>query len=259
MSWDDLRGRGVIAGVNRYDTARFGIRTARVVVRQDEGDVIGAAAEIASHLSRIDPEVAIIRWPAALVELGQVVAGAGWRIHPADTLVYWSVPVRRGRAPEGDLTSPADQPGLAVRLPGLVRDVFANYPNHYLASTQFDPRAVLDGYVEWATRTAEESPARCFLLVRGGEVVSFATTVLLTDGSLEVELAGTAAHQRNSGHYRALMHGLLGEAAAIGAPRLLISTQAGNTAVQSAWASLGLRPLSAFTTVHAWPIDARDG
>ncbi len=256
MSWDDLRGVGVAAAASPYDTARFGIRTARVVVRDGERDVTGAATEIASHLSRLDPEVAIVRWPAPMVGLGQALAANGWRVHPADTLLYWSTPVREGLARAGELTSVADEPGLAIKLPGLVRDVFANYPNHYLASSQFKARDVLDGYVEWATRAAEESPALCFLLVSGGDVVSFAATRLLMDGSLEVELAGTVAHQRNSGHYRALMYGLLGEAAAVGAPHLLISTQAGNTAVQSAWASQGLRPLSAFTTVHLWPTPA---
>ncbi len=190
--------------------------------------------------------------------VGQRLSEMGWVLYPADTLVYWSAPTIGAIGSPLGFVSLANEPALTTQWPELVRDVFENYPNHYSASSQFDADDVLAGYVEWGSRAAAESPARCFALVQGGEVMSLATTLVLADGSLEVELAGTVTRQRKSGHYRALLQGLLSEASKLGAERLVISTQAANSAVQSAWASFGFRPISAFTTIHAWPRGAYD-
>ena len=83
-----------------------------------------------------------------------------------------------------------------------------------------------------------------------GSLAGLATATV--DGPVvEVELAGGTAALAGSGAYAALLAAVAGQARARGADRLVISTQAGNIRVQRRWVALGLRPVSAFTTVHS--------
>ena len=253
MSWDDLRGLGVDAAPSVHDSRRFGLDVLRIVVRDEERDGSAAAARIVELIHQHRPDVAVVRWPARLLSVAGLLAEARLGVTPADTLLYWaggadsSVPADR-------LATLASEPRLVALLPDAVRETFRGYGNHYAASPVFPAEEVLAGYVEWATRTAAENPANCLVVVRDGEIAAFATTSTLRDGvSIEVDLAGTVPRHRGEGCYSRLFRGLLAQVASpadVAPARLLISTQAWNTAVQSLWVGAGLRPMAAYTTAH---------
>jgi GNAT superfamily N-acetyltransferase len=252
MSWDDLDRPGVSGRPSELDTARFGRRVARITVGPDQTDPGRAADEVASMFRAMGPDVAVVRWPAGLVALGAHLVHRGLRVVPADVLVYWEARLPAGPLPEGIAVDVlGDVPGFAATLPRLARDVFEGYDSHYSAALDLDQEAVLEGYVDWATRTSRVRPEDTFVAHEAGEALAFATTARLEDGTtVEVELAGTTPASRGRGVYSRLMSAVMATAAARGAERLVISTQASNTAVQRSWARLGLLPAAAFTTVH---------
>lgn len=252
MSWDDLRGHGVDATPGVHDSRRFGLDVLRVVVRDEERDGSAAAARIVELMDHHRPDVAVVRWPARLSSVAGSLAGVRLAVTYADTLQYWAGSAGRSE-PANRVTTLASEPGLVGQLPDAVRETFRDYDNHYRASVVFPAPDVLDGYVEWAARTAADDPAHCLVVVRQGQIAAFATTSILSDGSVEVDLAGTVPRFRGEGCYARLLRGVREQAAAsagVAPARLLISTQAWNTAVQALWADAGLRPIAAFTTAH---------
>lgn len=255
MSWDDLARPGVTGWLSEPDTLRFSRAIARITVGNDLSDVNVIADEIANLMTALRPEIAVTRWPAGLTALGALLVDRRLRVVPAETLIYWEsrLPVE-ALATGIAVDSLSAHPSYVATLPRLVSDVFAGYDSHYSASPELDPGAVLDGYVEWAVRTASANPHDTFVAHDGGRPLAFATTVKLTDGTtVEVELAGTHPREQRRGVYRSLLNGVMVAAGAQGAGRLIISTQAANTAVQRSWVRLGLRPFAAYTTVHLRP------
>lgn len=255
MSWDDLRGHGVDATSAVHDSRRFGLDVLRVVVRDEEHDGSAVAARIVDLMDHHRPDVAVVRWPARLSSVAGSLSDARLGVTPADTLLYWAGSAATPGPVEGVATL-GSAPGLVELLPDAVRETFRDYDNHYRASAVFPAQDVLDGYVEWAARTAAEDPTRCLVVVRHGQIAAFATTSVLNDGSVEVDLAGTVPRFRGEGCYSTLLRGVREQAAASagGAPvRVLISTQAWNITVQALWADAGLRPVAAVTTAHVTP------
>ncbi|QIM21427.1 GNAT family N-acetyltransferase [Phycicoccus sp. HDW14] len=251
MSWDDLEGTGIRTSASELDTRRFGFPVARLTVGRDTTDA-QAAQHVVDDLERLAPAVTVARWPADRVGLAGELVRRGLQVLPADTLVYWAGEV--ADVPSGGEPGPvslADAPALAPAVEELVAATFADYPTHYLASPDFPPDLVLAGYVEWAGRTAREHPEDVLLQLVDGVPAAVATTARVDGGrGVEVLLAGTHPDHRGRGVYRALLAGVLARAGADGAQRVVISTQASNTAVQRVWCTLGLRPVSAWTTVH---------
>lgn len=252
MSWDDLAGSGVSTSASEVDTRRFGFPVARVLVGRDTTDA-DAATRIIEDLGRLEPEVAVARWPADRVRLAGELVRRGLRVLPADTLVYWAGPA--GAPADGPAAAEAvtlsASPHLVPVVESLVAATFADYPTHYLASSDFRPELVLAGYVDWAARSARERPEDVLLRLVEGVPVAVATTARVDAGrATEVLLAGTHPDHRGRGVYGELLAGVLAGARAAGREQVVISTQASNTAVQRVWCRLGLRPVSAWTTVH---------
>ncbi len=254
MSWDDLAGDGVSVSVSPHDTARFGRVVLRVVVGSRVRDADAALGPVLEAVSRPDVDLAVVRWPASFTALGARLAAAGPSVVPADTLTYWAGGTTAAVGGPLEIERLSDAPADPDALEALVRSTFTRYVSHYAASPDLDPDAVTEGYVEWAMRTAADAPRSTWVAREGDELLAFATTRPLTDPrDVEVELAGTSPTHRGRGIYTSLLTALLARLPEQGHDRLLISTQAGNVAVQRLWAKAGLLPVGAFTTVHVRP------
>ena len=254
MSWDDLQGRGVDVASSARDSLRFGLHVARGVIRSEESNLSASLERLHESLASIRPDIAVLRWPAQHTGLGEALQRRGWSLLPADTLVYWSLDLRSDGNDAAKQVIAADEPGgVSLKAVGdAVRNIFMSYPTHYTASEDFEPQRVLDGYVDWAVRTARENPGDCYALLHGEGLAALATTTTVDGGRcMEVLLAGTAPARRGKGVYGILLDGLAARAAAAGRGALLISTQASNVSVQRAWARRGFLPIASFTTVHA--------
>lgn len=252
MSWWDLAGSGVTSAPSRVDSRRFGLEVLRTLVGDGETDDREVARTILADIARHEPDITIARWPARLTRVASQLTLSGVRVVPADLLVYWRTAVRQDVMEIDPAVSLlADVPDLADQFPAAVRATFAGYRHHYSASTVFPDSATLDGYVEWASTVAVGTPERCVVATDGSRLMAFATVRLAPEGDVaEVELAGTVPGNEGKGWYSRLLRGALHTIADSGATELVISTQGWNVAVQSAWASIGLRPMAAFITAH---------
>ncbi|MET7461363.1 GNAT family N-acetyltransferase [Nonomuraea sp. NPDC005501] len=250
MAWHDvIEARAVRALPSPLESARFGRSVERLTVGAGSEDALDALREA---VLASDADVIVLRYPAERVgwfaELTGLGSGATGRTALfADCLVYWSLRAGQGRPP-------APSPGLHTAQLGdpdavgmLVADIFAAYGNHYLADPLFDAAAALEGYQEWAVRSAAEG--NCVALDDGSHVLGLTT---LEDGGprTEILLAGVVSAAQGRGLYAHLLKAVEDHAVARGADEVVISTQSHNTRVQRAWARYGFAPVQAHITVH---------
>lgn len=251
MSWDDVViARGVSRRESPYETSRFGRSFSRLTVPlgSQTDDVFD---DVREALARDAADVVVLRYPASRVDWFARLLGPERDLIAADSLVYWRLQIGSGRRPAAaaDLSASAASGVTPEFLDSLVRDMFVGYGNHYLANPLLDPAAALDGYVEWARRSADQDTSVVLTQATEG-AVGLAT--MSTSGSVsEIELAGIAAQAQQRGYYGHLLAGCEDVAGAAGADRLVISTQVHNTDVQRAWARYGFEPVGTVLTVHA--------
>ena len=254
MTWLDLHGRGVTVAPSPLETDRFGLSVARVVVGLDAEWDHFVITSLAAACAR-DEEVLVVRWASGLVQCGAALAASGRDVLPADTLLYGVgatdllVVAARGLAGELEVRRGAPAP---ADLDRVVARVFGGYVNHYTANPLLDRDLALAGYVDWVRRTADTDPDDLGLLVHGTENVGVGTWFVDPAGDfVEILLAGLVPEARGHGWYAALLGEVGRVASGLGVPRVVISTQAANLAVQRAWVTAGFRPFAAVTTAHA--------
>src|SRR5690606_32737376 len=104
-----------------------------------------------------DFDVVIVRRPSSWADRwSDLTCHRGFTAIHADSLVYWEW----NDAGDGLAMTAAVGAAAAtdpVQLGELVREVFDGYSNHYAANPILDRRAALEGYVEWADRTASSN------------------------------------------------------------------------------------------------------
>jgi len=255
VSWEELLAPGVTARPSPLETQRFGCTVARVTIGPGEVD----GADLVAALDARDEQVLIVRYDAARLPLGGVLAGCARAVVPAGALTYWQaalpLPVA-DRAPDAALTvTPADRlhpesrEATTAVIREVVRDSFRGYGNHYTANPLLDDDAALDGYEEWALRTLADDPAEVLVLSHGDTPVGVATLETAAD-HVEILLAGLTTASQGQGWYGTLLAACAEVALQRGLARLVISTQVHNIRVQRAWARAGLRPFAAIETVH---------
>lgn len=266
MSWDQFVGRGVEYSASPAESKRFGVTFGRVTVLTD--DAASSMARLGEVLRTAPEDVLVVRYPAAELGLGAVVATSGRDVIPAGALTYWGAlaadvvarpvdpadPVEvvnasewTGKAGSGD---GADTPVGDV-VDAMVAESFAGYGNHYVANPLLDRGAALAGYQEWARLTVSAHPEDALLLRRGAQVIGIATCHASPENDhLEILLAGLSPSAQNRGLYGHLLAGCATHAGHRGLARLIISTQVHNVRVQRAWARAGLLPFGAVETVH---------
>jgi ribosomal protein S18 acetylase RimI-like enzyme len=265
-----------------FDSARFGRPVERLTVPAGSGPsfepvreaVLGSAAD-----------VIVLRYPAGHVGWFAELTSLGRTAVLADSLAYWRLRAGRGRAPRPrpDLLAGGPLPPAAV--PGPVSDIFAAYRSHYVANPLFDAAAALEGYREWAVRSAasggcvalrerDADGARAAMRPApsgdgngdesrdgdeggngdGGEDDGSGVLALATlsedDGATEILLAGVVSRARGQGLYAHLLAAVEERTLARGGREVVISTQGHNTGVQRAWARYGFEPVHTFLTVH---------
>ncbi|MEU4832515.1 GNAT family N-acetyltransferase [Streptosporangium sp. NPDC023615] len=160
MSWWEMTGDGTPRAVGSpFDSARFGRPVERLTVPAGAGPSFGPVREAVLGSAA---DVIVLRYPAGHVGWFAELTSLGRTAVFADSLAYWRLRAGRGRAPEprADLRAACPLPAAAV--PGPVSDIFAAYRSHYVANPLFDASAALEGYREWAVRSA--ASGRCVAL-----------------------------------------------------------------------------------------------
>ncbi|WP_067175700.1 GNAT family N-acetyltransferase [Microtetraspora niveoalba] len=245
MGWHEvMEAEAVRAAASPLDSARFGRSVERLTVSAE------SAAELSDVRAAIlasDADIIVLRYPAEYVGWFAGLTTLGRTAIPADSLAYWRLRVGKGRAPD---PAPGMWPGgtpAAAEVRRLVRDIFAAYGNHYLANPLFEAGAALDGYEEWALRSAAQGA--CVTVSDQAGVLALAT--LEEDAArTEILLAGVVPQARGRSIYAHLLRVVEDRAASRGAAEVVISTQGHNTRVQRAWARYGFEPVQTVLTVH---------
>jgi GNAT superfamily N-acetyltransferase len=255
VALEDLAGAaGFTLADSGSETARFGRGVARLVV-SDPTRLDG----LAGALDGCPADVVVARWPSDALTVPARLCRPGRDVVAARAIVYWGLAVGSGRraGADPDLRTDAVTAGdagagaLAPLVDELVADSFAGYGNHYVADPLLDRAAAAAGYQEWARRSLTERGHAVVVLRAGDAPVGLATCARSADGDhLEILLAGIASRAQGRGLYAHLLAGVEDLASALGAGRLVISTQTHNTKVQRAWARYGLEPFAAYETAH---------
>jgi GNAT superfamily N-acetyltransferase len=231
------------------ESARFGCSIERLTVPYESGP---SFAPVREAVLASAADVLFLRYPAGRMDWFAKLAGLGRIALLADSLVYWRLPVGRGRGvePSADFrVSPLSDPAM---VESLVREIFAGYESHYLANPLFDARVLPAGYAQWARGSAAEGG--CLALYGEGleeeqRVIGLATVE--DDGPrTEILLAGVVPEAQGQGLYAHVLRGVEDRARTRGATEVVISTQGHHTRVQRAWARYGFEPVETFFTVH---------
>jgi GNAT superfamily N-acetyltransferase len=245
MGWHDaLQAGELVAAPSAYESKRFGVSVDRMTVSAAAGTPL---REVLTAVERSEADVVVLRYPAREIGWFAALAVGERTALLADSLVYWSLPARKGRrpAPLAGFTAGLETAIEDDLVDDLVGDIFGDYGNHYCANPLFDRGLALAGYQEWARRSIAEAGA---VVLRGPDrrVLGLAT-VDHGPSWTEIELAGVVPAEQGRGRYA---HLLAAVEDASTASRDVITTQGHNTGVQRAWARYGFEPVHTLLTVH---------
>jgi GNAT superfamily N-acetyltransferase len=245
MSWYDALEAGELTQRPSVDAAkRFGVSIDRISVSASAGTPL---AEVLTAVERSSADVVVLRYPARETTWFSALVNGPRRALLADTVVYWSLPVGKGRRPAPLAGFSARQePGADVELvDDLVADVFGDSGNHYCANPVFDRSVALAGRQEWARRRIAEAGA---VVLRGPDRRVLALASIDQQRSwTEIQLAGVVPAEQGRGRYGHLLAAIED---ACTSRRLVVSTQSHHTGIQRVWARYGFEPVHNLLTVH---------
>lgn len=234
---------------NEQETARFGVRCARVIDPSVPTDVINAEARkhaitfLSARVSTHDTRIV------------HALEDDGYRL--MDTLVYYE----RAAAASGN--EPAVNSDIHVRSASLrdAEDVgsvagaaFAGYFGHFHADERLSDADCDAVYVDWAKNcvVSQSSSLPVLVACAGDSVVGFLAATRVSDTCADIALNAVSPKMQGRGVYHALLVAALDQIADAGIANATISTQVNNTAVQSVWCKLGFRMQRSLYTLHKW-------
>lgn len=196
--------------------------------------------------------VAILRCPSGEHEVVQTLLEAGLSCRHADTLVYYD----RDTTPLAAHAEGADKacrpatPADIQQVADLARRAFGHgYRSHYAASPEvFAVDLVAEGYAEWARRLVMDGSG--YTLVSTDDIGTLQGFICCRSRSglaTEIVLNAVDEQYRRQGVYSALLRAARRHSQT---PRMEVSTQVWNYAVQRAWAADGYRIACALDTYH---------
>ena len=245
MGWyDALEAGELLSSPSEYESKRFGVSVDRISVSASAGTPL---PEVLAAVEKSTADVVVLRYPAREVTWFAALAAGDRTALLADSLIYWSLPVGKGRrpAPLAGFNAGLETAIDDDLVDDLVGDIFGDYGNHYCSNPLFDRALALAGYQEWARRSIAQDGA---VVLRGPDrrVLGLAT-VGQERSWTEIELAGIVPAEQGRGRYGHLLAAVEDTSSS---KRLVISTQGHNTGVQRAWARYGFEPVHTLLTVH---------
>lgn len=232
------------------DSSRFGLRIGRVSLAPGRS----VPSDLVASFRASGLDVLVIRHDAADVtvtdQLTRQLGHDDTRLLHADTLVHsaGSTAATTARPLPAGYEVLDGEPG-PTEVEHAVRDMFADYTNHYAANPRTPAGLVVDGYVQWAVHHLGRDDAAVHVLAADDGVAALAA-VTYDDRGVEIDLAGVVAAHRRRGLYQHLLDLVSTRAADRGVERVSISTQVHNLPPRRAWAQRGWLPTEAQQTLH---------
>ena len=238
-----------MVSLSALDRDRFGVVVARSPAATSDG--LGGILDFCRENG---VELLVARCDAADYRTVHALEEAGGRL--MDGLVYFSRSLA-GKLPPLDAGDAAIRPvrGEEARAVQEVAErSFRGYLGHYHTDPRLDRARADETYADWAYRSclSREVASEVLVAEQSSGIVGFITLRLNGPEEAEIVLNGVAPEAQRGGVYRRLLLGAMGWARALGAARLVVSTQLTNYAVQKAWVRAGFEPLRAHYTFHLW-------
>jgi ribosomal protein S18 acetylase RimI-like enzyme len=230
------------------DTARFGIRTARV----DDVDE-RRLPETIEFCQSNSIELLIAR--CAVDRLATLASLNEAAFSLMDTLVYYERElVDLDPKPSPDHEIEDLDPDDAAQIEVIARTCFRDYPGHYHADPRLGRDACAEAYADWARTSCGLTEPAGFMLVAGarGRRLGFAAFEKRAGGSAELTLGAVLPEGRGKGLYRRLTIAGMTRLKAHGVRTFRASTHIANWSSQASWIGAGLRPREAYYTFHRW-------
>jgi GNAT superfamily N-acetyltransferase len=198
-------------------------------------------------------ELLIARCSTEHIAVAQEMERRGFLL--MDTLVYFACPTTRTCPP---VDSPAlvreFEPSDFDQMRAIAADCFRGYFGHYHADARLDPALADAGYVEWvetSCRTSSRDGA-VLVAVENARVVGFITLRRNSPEEIEGMVIAVARDRQMQKVAQALMHAAVDWCRAVGAARMIISTQVNNLKSQKSWIRQGFEPYRSTYTFHWW-------
>ncbi|MFI6827249.1 N-acetyltransferase [Kribbella sp. NPDC050241] len=245
MSWYDALEAGELAVRPSVEAAkRFDVSVDRMSVSASAGTTL---AEVLAAVERSTADVIVLRYPARETTWFAALASGPRQALLADTVVYWSLAVGKGRrpAPLAGFTIRMEESADDELVDDLVADIFGDSGNHYCANPVFDRSRALAGRQDWARRRIADTGA---VVLRGPDRRMLALAALDQQSSwTEIELAGVVPAEQGRGRYGHLLAAIED---ACTTRRLVVSAQAHQTGIQRVWTRYGFEPVHNMLTIH---------
>ncbi len=236
---------------SKTESDRFGFRVMRATVAE-----IPAPGALRDMILVEDADLVILRAPAGRRrDLGRL-SSIGFPNIVADTLVYYTVDLRRHNPAalrNSDLEFVRVDASMLPELSRLIDASFRGYSNHYDANPLLKRSDFLVGYKEWAenfgAHRGDERSA--WVARRRGEAIAFFTCSWDRNNQCaEVALNGVLPSVAGGGIYGDLIRFAQRHYLEAGCSRMRISTQVDSFAVQKVWAREGFVMDEALVTIH---------
>ena len=236
---------------SKTESDRFGFRAMRATVVE-----VPTPGALRGMILAEDPDLVILRAPAdRRSDLGRL-SRVGFPNIFADTLVYYTVDLRRHNPAalrNSDLDFVRVDASVLPELKRLIDVSFRHYSNHYDANPFLKRSDFLAGYKEWAVSFgAHRGDERSAWIVRRrGEAIAFCTCSWDRESqSAKAVHYGGLPSTAGGGIYGDLIRFTQRHYLEAGCSRMGISTQVENFAVQKVWAREGFVMDEALVTVH---------
>jgi GNAT superfamily N-acetyltransferase len=238
-----------IVAFSEIDSERFGVRVAKAHVTSD---CLSSVLDFCSA-DRID--LLIARCRTSDLEGAQGMEAKGFLL--MDSLLYYSFDLTKKEIPEDSCAVRIRRllPGDETEISRVASAAFKGYMGHYHADRRLDSGQCDEAYRSWAERSCTVGKGvadEVFVAAIEGKIAGFATLRVNSPQEVEGLLFAVAPESQGKGICRLLMIRSLQWCRALGATRMVISTQITNVPMQKVWCRTGFEPSHSYYTFHKW-------
>lgn len=233
--------------LNDLETARFGVKCAKLNVDHPEFNIANIISQIASDK---------ISFVSARIDTNDIfrcqeLEAAGFLI--MDTIVCYEL---RDHTADYKLSNDliVSDNSHAEIVSHIAKNSFENYFGHYHCDKNIDSSVADAIYVDWAFKIAsgEHKNHDVLLCQEGSDTLGFITVKFNNDNSAEMVLSGVSKNHQGKGVYGKLCKYAVQYCISKNVDIVFTSTQVNNIAVQRAWTNIGFRISKSYYTFHRW-------
>lgn len=228
------------------ESKRFGVNILRGLVNEVNPE------KIRSQLIKNQADITFLRIPSSVEDQGKLLSQIGFDFIHAGTLIKYSIDLvdyNAGNPEDNQLQIRKASYKDAEVLSTLVRDIFKDYRNHYLANSLLAENYSSEGYSEWALSFLKDINKDVFIVSIQSIDVAFAT-INPESEAVNIALNGVLPKYSGRGVYTYLLRFILDYYKEKNKVSLDIATQIENLTVQRVWNTVGLKEKEIFNTYH---------